>query len=223
MKTRTSMPATRLLAPTIAVAFAAAALTGCSSAGSAPVEQTTAEASPHQQGGDSEHNDADEMFVTMMLEHHKQAITMSDMLIEASEESEASEKSDESGKTGSAIDLDVVDLARQITDAQGPEIDILTDWSDEWGLAEQHDDAGDGEQMDGMLSEKQLSELDDASGAEAAELFLSGMIEHHEGAVDMARDETENGMNDAAVDMAEEIVESQSGEIERMREMLDAL
>ncbi len=62
------------------------------------------------------HNQADVMFAHMMIPHHQQAIQMSDMIL---------------AKQG--VDSRVVDLAMQIKAAQGPEIDQMQGWLDQWG------------------------------------------------------------------------------------------
>ena len=62
------------------------------------------------------HNQADMQFVQMMVPHHQQAIQMCDMIL---------------AKQG--IDPRVVDLARQIKAAQGPEIDTMQGWLNQWG------------------------------------------------------------------------------------------
>ncbi|WP_234714477.1 DUF305 domain-containing protein, partial [Mycobacterium tuberculosis] len=57
------------------------------------------------------------MFVTMMIPHHEQAIEMSDILL---------------AKDGA--DPRVVELAEQIKAAQGPEIDKMLGWLEDWGV-----------------------------------------------------------------------------------------
>lgn len=63
------------------------------------------------------HNQADMMFARMMIPHHQQAIQMSDMIL---------------AKQG--IDPRVVDLAKQIKAAQGPEIQQMQGWLNQWGM-----------------------------------------------------------------------------------------
>jgi uncharacterized protein (DUF305 family) len=40
-------------------------------------------------------------------------------------------------------------------------------------------------EMDGMLTDAEMAELENATGEEFERLFLSGMIKHHQGALDM--------------------------------------
>ena len=84
-------------------------------------------------------------------------------------------------------------------------------------------DGGSGRMdMEGM-SEEDMTMQDSAFGAEFDRLFLQMMIPHHRGAVDMAETEIADGSNPDAVDMAREIVESQTAEIEEMQTLLTEL
>ena len=65
----------------------------------------------------SEHNQADMDFAKMMIVHHQQAVEMSDMIL---------------AKQG--IDPRVLDLAKQIKAAQGPEIATMQGWLSQWGM-----------------------------------------------------------------------------------------
>ncbi|MEU6162134.1 DUF305 domain-containing protein [Streptomyces sp. NPDC047130] len=149
-------------------------------------------------------NAADRAFTTGMIPHHRQAVEMADLA---------------PGRAGSA---EVKDLAAQIQKAQGPEITTLTGWLEAWGEevpgedATHHSAHGSG----GMMSAEDMEELRAASGAAFDEAFLRMMIEHHEGAVAMAEEELADGSHGPARRMAEDIVASQSAEIDRMRELL---
>jgi len=148
-------------------------------------------------------NDQDVMFAQMMLPHHEQAVEMSDTFI----------------AKGDTVDSDVLALAETIKDEQGPEIDQLTTWLDDWG---QDTSASMDHSMDGMMSESDMTALDDAEGAEASRLFLEQMTEHHKGAVDMAQQEVDGGENPDAVEMAKNIVESQTAQIDQMDALLSS-
>jgi uncharacterized protein (DUF305 family) len=77
-----------------------------------------------------------------------------------------------------------------------------------------------GHSMDGMMSDEDMAALDAATGAEAERLFLEQMIEHHTGAIEMARTEVGDGKNTDAVAMAENIVSTQQAEIDQMDDLL---
>jgi uncharacterized protein (DUF305 family) len=74
-----------------------------------------------------------------------------------------------------------------------------------------------------MMSESDMTALDDADGIEASRLFLEQMTEHHNGAVDMAQYKIDGGKNPDAVDMANNIVKSQTAQIEQMEALLSSL
>ncbi|WP_168916594.1 DUF305 domain-containing protein [Microcella flavibacter] len=172
----------------------------------------TACAAPAGSAADSGANEADVMFVQMMIPHHEGAVEMSDVLLD---------------KTG--VDPDVVAIAEQIKAAQAPEIEQMEAWLEEWDV-----DMSDMSGMDGMegmdpgdmggmgdMSED-MDALEEADGAAAGDLFLEQMIVHHEGAIDMAEDVLEDGEHPDVRELAENIVESQADEIERMRSMLES-
>jgi uncharacterized protein (DUF305 family) len=73
--------------------------------------------------------------------------------------------------------------------------------------------------MDGMLSEKELSELREAKGKAFDVLFLQGMIKHHEGAIEMAQ-EVATSMNKDVANLSAAIIKAQELEIAKMNELL---
>ena len=179
-------------------------LAGC---GAADPGESAAGSSGSEVSG--EHNDADVMFAQMMIPHHEQAVQMSDVVL---------------AKEG--LSPEITELATQVKDAQAPEIETMTGWLDAWGepVEGHHMESADGDDgMDGMLSEDQMGELEAAEGEEAARMFLESMTAHHNGAVDMAQEEIENGENPEAIALAEDIVETQEAEIEEMKELLAEL
>ncbi len=149
-------------------------------------------------------NTEDIMFARMMIEHHEQAVEMSDTIL---------------SKEG--IDARVVSLAEEIKAAQEPEIQKMDQWLDEWDA--DMGNMGGMDHGDGMMSDEDMQALDDATGAEASRLFLEQMIEHHEGAIDMAQDEVDDGQNSDAVALAETIIDTQTTEIATMKEILGTL
>jgi uncharacterized protein (DUF305 family) len=148
-------------------------------------------------------NDADMQFTMMMIPHHEQAVEMADMVL---------------AKDG--IDERVLTLAEQIKAAQGPEIELMESWLDDWGTP-----MGDMDGMDhgGMMSDTDMEALEAATGAEASRLFLEQMIVHHEGAIEMAQDEIDNGQNLDVIALADNIIASQTTEIATMEDILATL
>ena len=76
---------------------------------------------------------------------------------------------------------------------------------------------------DGMMGDDDLKSLDAAQGTEAAKLFLTGMIAHHQGAVMMAKTEMSQGKNPDAIKLSNDIVTSQEAEIKEMQDLLATL
>ncbi|KQQ80937.1 DUF305 domain-containing protein [Arthrobacter sp. Leaf137] len=152
-------------------------------------------------------NDADTMFAQMMIPHHTQAVAMSDIMLK---------------KEG--IPAAVTDLATQIKAAQGPEIEKMTGWLQSWGQpTEMPTDMPSAHSMEGMMGDDDMAKLEAAQGTEAAKLFLTQMIAHHEGAVMMAKTETTDGKNTDAVQLSKDIVSSQEAEIQEMKDLLATL
>jgi len=197
-----------LLASTLALATAIT-LSACSnsSSGTGGTEgmgdsSSSASAAPSSTAAAAEDfNDQDVTFAQMMKPHHEQAVEMADMIL---------------AKDG--ISTEVTDLATQIKDAQGPEISQLEEWITAWGA----DDSMSGmdHSMDGMMSDEDMSALESATGVEAEKLFLEQMTMHHEGAVEMAQTEVDEGQNADAIEMANTIVQTQTEEIATMQDLL---
>ena len=80
--------------------------------------------------------------------------------------------------------------------------------------------------MPGMLTPEQMRELDEAQGAEFDRLFLTYMIQHHQGAVTMVHElfAIDGAAQDPATfKLASDIQVDQRTEIDRMERMLEAL
>lgn len=157
------------------------------------------------------HNDADVTFAQQMIPHHQQAVEMAELAETRAERRE------------------VKDLAADIEAAQGPEIKTMTGWLEDWDEdvpdAEMSGmDHGDmsSEDMTGMMSEEDMTELENASGTEFDQMFLMMMIEHHEGAIDMAQTELADGEFPDATAMAEDIKTAQTEEIQTMQGLLES-
>ena len=172
-----------------------------------------------EQGGESgseqeaAHNEADVEFAQMMIPHHEGALEMAELAVEKAESPE------------------VKDLAERIEAAQGPEIETMRQWLEEWG----EDTAADGdmggmegmEGMDdggsGMMSSEEMDELESLEGAAFDRQFLTMMKEHHESAVEMAKTELAEGEYPPAKELAQQIIDTQEAEIEEMDELLAEL
>lgn len=79
--------------------------------------------------------------------------------------------------------------------------------------------------MPGMLTDAQLAQLDAARGAEYDKLFLTFMIQHHEGALTMVNDLFASpgaGQDETVFRFASDVFADQTTEISRMQTMLEA-
>lgn len=188
---------TRKLILVSAAAAVALSLSGCAG-GMSGMDMSASDAPGDEAAADF--NSADVMFAQMMIPHHEQAVEMSELLL---------------AKDG--IDDRVRDLAAQIKDAQQPEIDQMRKMLSEWG---EDDSAMGGMDDGGLLSDEEMTALEDATGDDAARLFLEGMTVHHEGAIEMAEAEIADGENAEAKELAETIIAAQTDEIAVMQELL---
>ena len=206
--TRTNIRLARLAGGLMA---AVVVLAGCSdtadtsTTGSNATDETSADQS-------AEFNDADVAFAREMIPHHQGALVMAEVA------------------TDRASDPRVVDLVERIEAGQDPEIDLMTGWLEEWGqpLEEQSDHMGGmhhgsesagGTGTDGGMGMEDVP----AAGPEFDRMWLDAMMEHHDGAVAAARTEIEDGRNPEAIDLARLISETQTQEIEEMRQLLTEL
>ncbi len=153
------------------------------------------------------YNQADVTFMQGMIPHHAQAVEMSDLML----------KKD-------SVPATVTSLATRIKAAQGPEIEKMTGWLKGWSQpTEVPSGMAGGHGMSGMMGDGDMAALKAAQGTEAARLFLTQMIAHHEGAVMMAKTESTDGKNPEAVQLAKDIVTAQETEILEMKDLLAAL
>ena len=170
----------------------------------------------------TEHNDADVTFASDMITHHAQALSMVDLTLNRD------------------LDPEVQALAEDIRDAQAPEIETMADWLTTWGedvpatmrdhvngghdmddMSDNMDDMGH-DDMPGMMSADDIDELESSSDAGFQDMWLEMMIEHHEGANEMAQTERADGRFKDAVDLAGQIIEAQKKEIDTMNGLLDS-
>jgi uncharacterized protein (DUF305 family) len=137
----------------------------------------------------------DQMFASMMVPHHEQAIEISDLALAKSS------------------DIEILALAQEIKDAQSPEIEQMKTWGG--SMMGSHA----GHIMEGMLSDDEMMELREATGTDFDRLFLIGMIKHHEGAIDMAATVVDSDNHEVS-SLADSIIAGQRAEIERMKALL---
>ena len=164
---------------------------------------------------------ADTQFMQGMIMHHGQAVEMCELV-----------------KTHSQ-DPAVLDLGRRIGVSQTSEMAFMKLWLSDRGLPLTEAPAmGDMAGMDmsnmagmdmsmpmmpGMLTPQQMDALRKATGPEFDHLFLTGMIQHHTGALTMVKQlfaQPAAGQDAALFDFANDVDNTQLAEIDLMRRIL---
>jgi uncharacterized protein (DUF305 family) len=163
-------------------------------------------------------NPADVAFMSGMIHHHAQAIVMAKW----------------SATHGASQSIQI--LSQRIIVSQTDEIKLMQQWLREHGEPAP-EPSPTGQRMvmggvahdmlmPGMLTPEQMTQLDNARGADFDRLFLTFMIQHHEGALTMV--DTLLGSHGGAADdfiykVASDTFADQGSEIGRMQKMLDAM
>ncbi|HJU87138.1 MAG TPA: DUF305 domain-containing protein [Gemmatimonadota bacterium] len=208
----------------MAVAVLAAACASTSSPGTTPPPNETVP--PAASGdpaavADSIRNSftvADVEFMTGMIAHHAQALVMARMI--------------PTHTSNGPLQV----LAGRIIVGQNDEIAIMQNWLRNNGQLVPEPDTtaagvhamhggghSDHELMPGMLTADQMAELDAARDEEFDRLFLTYMIQHHQGALTMVQELFATygaAQNDLVFKIASDIGADQTSEIERMQLML---
>jgi uncharacterized protein (DUF305 family) len=180
----------------------------------------TASAAPRKPSG------ADIKFMQGMIMHHSQAVEMTDLLRTRSQ------------------DKEVQALGKRISISQTDEMRFMKQWLTDRGLplsehgsmdmagmdmsgmdhaSMDHMDMGPMPMMPGMLTPAQMKALAAATGPAFDHLFLTGMIQHHTGALTMVKDLFASpgaGQDPQLFDFASDVDNTQQAEIDIMRHML---
>ncbi len=159
-------------------------------------------------------------FMQGMIMHHAQAVEMTDMIAERTD------------------NRDIRLLGERISKSQSDEMAFMVRWLEARGQAtemkmsggDSHSSHSHGStqaapthQMPGMLSPKQMEELKAATGTTFDMLFLKGMIQHHEGALVMVKDlhDSPGTAQDAELfNFASDVDSGQRAEIKSMQNLL---
>jgi uncharacterized protein (DUF305 family) len=161
---------------------------------------------------------ADVEFMTGMIPHHAQAIAMSTWCATHGARS------------------DVASLCNRIIISQKDEVRMMRRWLGERGLevpdsmATRHvmrvGNTVHEMMMPGMLTDEEMAALERARGSEFDFLFLTGMIRHHMGAIQMVTElfaQPSSGQEGTVFRFANDVVADQSDEINRMHIMLETV
>jgi uncharacterized protein (DUF305 family) len=163
-------------------------------------------------------SEADVAFMQGMIMHHNQAVEMTAMMATRSKNPK------------------LLELGQRISISQTDEMVFMKQWLQDRGysISAAHSpmaamdnmpgmDMSDMPPMPGMLTAKQMDALRKATGAEFDHLFLTGMIQHHTGALTMVKDlyNTPGAGQDAMLfDFTSDVDNVQQAEIDTMRHML---
>ncbi len=155
-------------------------------------------------------NEADIAFLTGMKPHHEQAVEMSELVLAANPPAE------------------VAAIAQQIKGAQDPEIEQIKTMLDDLGQKADGAAHSGGHSAGmaghgGMMSDAEMEALMNATGGDAARLYLEGMLEHHQGAIEASDVEIADGKYAPAIELAKTIKAAQAAEITTMKALLASL
>jgi len=161
---------------------------------------------------DSSYTAADVRFMQDMIPHHHQALVMSRLAPERTNNPE------------------ILDLAGRIDGSQADEIAFMQEW-----LRERGEDVPDPtahhamhthHDMAGMASPEQMAQLEGSQGTAFDRLFLELMIPHHDGAVKMVDELLEQpgaAFDPVLYEFTSDVTNDQTVEIERMNALLVGL
>lgn len=142
------------------------------------------------------------MFLQMMIPHHQQAVDISNLALRQSTNPE------------------LLALAKIILKEQSAEITQMNNWLSQANAGTDPGHSMDG--MAGMLSDSDLMALESSAGKKFDELWLTGMIAHHDGAVDMVG-MINDAKNPEIKNFGENVIKTQSAEIAQMRDLLNKI
>ena len=151
----------------------------------------------------------DVRFMHDMIPHHHQALEMAELVEDRTNRQE------------------LLDTAGRIDASQEDEIEFMQAWLADRGEPvpdpDAHGDMYTSHEMAGMASPEDMARLASLKGIEFDRLFLTLMIEHHEGAVTMVEELLEqpgSAYDPVLFEFTSEVTNSQTTEIERMNALL---
>lgn len=155
---------------------------------------------------DTRYTASDAQFMRDMIPHHQQALEISRLAPD---------------RTNSP---QLLEIAGKIEAAQGDEIAFMEQWLTSRGESIDQSHAHTGHHATkGMATEAQMASLAAASGVEFDRQFLSLMIAHHEGAIDMVEalmEQPGSAYDPTLFEFTTDVINDQSKEIELMHGLL---
>jgi uncharacterized protein (DUF305 family) len=201
-----------IVALAVATLFGGAARPALGQAAVSPVEQARLDSLRRP------YTRADIDFMSGMIAHHSQAVAMAN----------------EAVSHGASRSVQI--YCARVAMAQTAEIGLMQSWlrdrnqpvppADPNGMTMQMNGQKMTMLMPGMLTPAQMKLLDDARGPTWDRLFLTFMIQHHEGAIAMVDKlfHTDGaGQDEFTFKFANDVQADQTTEVDRMKQMLDAM
>jgi len=151
---------------------------------------------------------ADVRFMQMMIAHHEQALRMVALAPDRD------------------VSRDLRSIATRINISQRDEITMMEDWLRRRDQVVPDEEQKAAMKMAGLLTPEEFALLEAARGEEFDRLFLTGMIQHHQGAlqmVDVLLNSYGGGLDDLVYKFASDTYADQGIEIDRMQQMLAAV
>ncbi len=166
-------------------------------------EDNDSQSSTQTMGSFDEDKPFDLQFIDQMIIHHQGAIMSAEHMIAGSERPELRQ------------------LSENIQTSQAEQIEQMRAWREEW-----YPDAGptfemDPTQMSEMMGDNQMQEMMGTEGTDA--MFLRMMIPHHQLAIDMSEQALDNAEHPELKELAQQIIDEQSAEIELMEGYLERI
>ena len=166
-------------------------------------EDNDSQSSTQTMGSFDEDKPFDLQFIDQMIIHHQGAIMSAEHMIADSERPELRQ------------------LSENIQTSQAEQIEQMRAWREEWCP-----DAGptfelDPTQMQEMMGDNQMQEMMGTEGTDA--MFLRMMIPHHQLAIDMSEQALDNAEHPELKELAQQIIDEQSAEIELMEGYLERI
>ncbi|MCF8020823.1 MAG: DUF305 domain-containing protein [Vallitaleaceae bacterium] len=137
---------------------------------------------------------SEEIFIAEMIPHHQEAVDSSLLMLESQ-------------------NTQVKSLAESIVTAQEQEVSMMQEWMRQWYPDSNYT----------SMYQNMMPDLTSLEGDDKDEAYLKGMIDHHEGAIMMAKQAQELELRSEVFELTENIISTQEDEITQINQLLDDL
>lgn len=137
---------------------------------------------------------SEEIFIAEMIPHHQEAVDSSLLMLESQ-------------------NTQVKSLAESIITAQEQEVSMMQEWMRQWYADSNYT----------SMYQNMMPDLTSLEGDDKDEAYLKGMIDHHEGAIMMAKQAQELELRSEVFELTENIISTQEDEIKQINQILDNL